>query len=149
LAITSFEPLPAVVDASMEDQRFRTLVLSAFAGVALFLAALGIYGVLAYSVAQRSRELGIRLALGAKRRELFAMVVRQGLQPVVLGGAVGLFAAMALAQLMASLLFEVSALDPVSYAATIAALGATAIGASTLPALRATRVDPITALRDD
>jgi putative ABC transport system permease protein len=141
--------LQDVVSNSMSDERFRTSLLTAFAGVAVFLAALGIYGVLAYFVSQRSRELGIRLALGAQPRELFSLVVAQGMRPVVVGAAVGLAAAIGVTQLMASLLFGISALDPVSYVTTVTALAATGLFASALPALRATRVDPMVALRDE
>jgi len=141
--------LQDLVSSSMGDERFRTSLLAAFAGVAVFLAALGIYGVLAYFVSQRSRELGIRLALGAQPRELFSLVVAQGMRPVVAGAAIGLAAAIGVTRLMASLLFGVSALDPVSYVTTVAALVATGLFASALPALRATRVDPMVALRDE
>ena len=141
--------LQDLVSSSMGDERFRTSLLAAFAGVAVFLAALGVYGVLAYFVSQRSRELGIRLALGAQPRELFSLVVAQGMRPVVAGAAIGLAAAIGVTRLMASLLFGVSALDPVSYVTTVAALVATGLFASALPALRATRVDPMVALRDE
>src|SRR5947207_15468117 len=125
------------------------MLLSAFAGVALFLAALGIYGVLAYFVAQRSRELGIRLALGARPATLFALVVVQGLRPVVAGAAVGLVSAVAVTTVMQSLLFGVQPIDPITYGVAIALLGLIAVSACALPAMRATRVDPLVALRDE
>jgi putative ABC transport system permease protein len=100
-------------------------------------------------VAQRTRELGIRLALGAKANALFAMVVRQGMQPVMIGALVGLAAAMALTRLMSSLLFGVSPLDLFPYASAIGALIASAGAACAIPAARATRVDPLVALRDE
>jgi putative ABC transport system permease protein len=149
LALTSVTSVAAVVDASMGEPRFRTALLAAFAGVALFLAALGIYGVLAYFVSQRSRELGIRLALGAKPTALFAMVIGQGMRPVVVGAIVGLAGAAALTTVMQSLLFGVTALDPLTYAAATAALAVIALTACAAPALRATRVDPLVALRDE
>lgn len=149
IALTAVTSLRTVVDDSLGDRRLQTTLLASFAALALFLAALGIYGVLAYSVTQRSRELGIRLALGAKPRALFGMVVRQGMQPVIVGGSVGVVAAIALTRLMASLLFGVSALDPVSYAWTVGALALTGLLAAALPAARAARLDPLVALRED
>jgi len=149
LALTSVTTMKAVVDESMGDHRFRTALLSVFAGVALFLAALGIYGVLAYFVSQRSRELGIRLALGAKPKALFQMVVTQGMRPVAVGAAVGLLGAVALTTLMQSLLFGVGAIDPATYAVAAVTLTAISLAACAIPALRATRVDPLVALRDE
>ena len=149
LALTDVAPLTAVIDDATGGERFRTVLLAAFAGVALFLAALGIYGVLAYVVSQRAHELGIRLALGARPRELFAMVIRQGMRPVVVGAGVGLAAALALTNLMASLLFGVRAVDPPAYLVALTTLGAVALAACAVPALRATRVDPLVALREE
>lgn len=148
LALTGVTTLEAVVDGAMEEYRFRTTILSAFAGIALLLAALGIYGVLAYFVSQRTRELGLRLALGARPRELFALVVGQGLRPVAVGAAVGVAGAAGLTGLMQSLLFGVEPIDPVTYAVAVAALGVIATAACLLPALRATHVDPQVALRE-
>ena len=149
LALTQIATLQNVVDASMADARFRTTLLSVFAGIALLLAALGIYGVLGYFVSQRSRELGIRLALGAKPEALFRMVVGQAMRPVAIGAALGLAAAAAVTSLMQSLLFGVSPVDPAAYAAASAALAIIALDACAVPALRATRVDPLVALRDE
>jgi putative ABC transport system permease protein len=149
LALTSTTTLKAVVDESMGDHRFRTALLSAFAGVALFLAALGIYGVLAYFVSQRSRELGIRLALGAHPRAVFRLVVGQGLRPVVAGAAVGVGGALAVTSLAQSLLFGVQPIDPITYSVAIALLATIAAIACAVPAMRAMRVDPLVALRDE
>jgi predicted permease len=149
LALTSVAPMRAVVDDSMGDHRFRTVLLGAFAGVALLLAGLGIYGVLAYFVSHRARELGIRLALGARPLALFAMVVRQGMRPVAIGAVVGLAAAVALTTVMQSLLFGVDPIDPATYAAASATLAIIALAACAIPAMRATRVDPLVALRDE
>jgi putative ABC transport system permease protein len=149
LLLTDVTTLDDLVRDSMHDERFRTTLLDGFAGIALFLAALGIYGVLAYFVSQRSRELGIRLALGAHPHILFLMVVGQGLRPVAAGAGVGLTLAVALTGLVKSMLFGVEAADPATYAVTAAVLAAIAAGACTLPALRATRVDPLVALRDE
>ena len=149
LLLTDVTTLDDLVRDSMRDERFRTTLLGGFAGIALFLAAVGIYGVLAYFVSQRSRELGIRLALGAHPHTLFLMVVGQGLRPVAAGAGVGLTLAVAVTGLMKSMLFGVEAADPATYAATAAVLAAIAAAACTLPALRATRVDPLVALRDE
>jgi putative ABC transport system permease protein len=149
LALTRIATLEEVVNSSMADATFRTTLLAAFAGIALFLAALGIYGVLAYFVSQRSRELGIRLALGARPAALFRMVVGQGLRPVAIGAAIGLAGAVGITTLMQSLLFGVTPVDPAAYGVATAVLAAIAVAACALPALRATRVDPLTALRDE
>jgi len=149
LVLTDVAALTDVVQAAMANERFRTTLLSAFAGVALFLAALGVYGVLAYFVTQRSRELGIRLALGARRGSLFTLVLRQGLRPVAIGAAVGVIAAAGVTRAMQSLLFEVTPIDPATYGVALTMLVAIAITACALPAARATRVDPLIALRDE
>jgi predicted permease len=148
LALTDVTTLEDVVDGAMEGLRFRTALLSSFAAVALLLAALGIYGVLAYFVSQRSRELGIRLALGARPAELFGLVVRQGLGPVVAGAIVGIGAALALSGLMRSLLFGIEPIDVPTYVVAIASLALLSLAACALPARRAMRVDPLVALRD-
>ena len=149
LALTSVTTLEQLVSDAIGDHRFRTTLLSGFAAVALFLAALGIYGVLAYAVAQRTRELGIRLALGAKRQELFAMVVRQGMRPVIAGGILGIAGAFASSAVVKSLLYGVAALDPATYAVAVAILITVALAACAIPARRAMRVDPMVALRED
>jgi putative ABC transport system permease protein len=149
LALTSVTTLQDIVEEALGDYRFRTALLSAFAATALFLAALGIYGVLAYAVSQRSRELGIRLALGARPRELFAMVVGDGMRPVIAGAIVGVAGAIASSTLIKSLLFGVAAVDAGTYAVALATLAAVALTACAVPARRATRVDPLVALRED
>ncbi len=149
VALTGVATLKDVVQASMGDQRFRTVLLSGFAAVALLLAAVGIYGVLTYLVTQRGRELGVRLALGARPRALFLMVVGQGMRPVIAGAVVGVIGAIGLAGLMKSLLFGIQPVDPTTYAVTAAALATIAVAACAVPALRATRVDPLVALRDE
>ena len=149
VAIADVAPLSGVVAASIAGERFRAALIGAFAGVAMFLAALGIYGVLAYLVSQRARELGIRLALGAQPQELFAMVVREGMRPVAVGTAAGVASAFALTTLLASVLFEVRPGDPATYAVSLSALAAIALAACALPAIRATRIDPLVALHED
>ena len=149
LALTQVATLEEVVDASMAGARFRTTLLSGFAGIALLLAALGIYGVLAYFVSQQAREIGIRVALGAKPSGVFRMVVRQGMVPVVLGAAAGVAVAIPMTTLLRTLLFGVQPIDPPTYAIALAALAGIAVAACAVPALRATRVDPLVALRDE
>jgi len=147
LALTNVTTLKGLMNDSLSPERFRTTLISTFASVALALAALGIYGVLAYFVTARTRELGIRLALGAKPSEVFGLVVRQGMRPVIAGAAIGLAISHTGKPYSESLLFGVSAFDPGTYALAILALGSIALAACALPALRATRVDPLVALR--
>jgi putative ABC transport system permease protein len=147
LPLANVRTLEEVVGASMARTSF-TLVMLAIAGaMALLLGVAGIYGVISYSVSQRTREIGIRMALGAQRAEVTRMFVRYGLGLAAIGIACGLAAAIALARVMASLLFEVSPMDPLTYAAVCLTLAAAAMLASYLPALRATGVNPVTALR--
>jgi len=132
---------------SVGQQRFQTLLLGSFAGFALLLACFGVYALISYSVAQRQREIGIRIAMGAARGDVLRLVLRQGLILCGLGIGVGLIAATALVRTLHSLLFGVSPGDPVSFAATVALLGGVGLVAGLIPARRATRVDPLKALR--
>jgi putative ABC transport system permease protein len=149
LAVTDVVTLQDEVHGSVKEQRFRTGLLSGFAAVALLLAAIGIYGVLAYLVTQRSREIGIRMALGAQPGRVLEMVLRQGMQPVLLGALAGAAGAAAVTRFIRGLLFGVEALDPGTYALTVFALIAVAMCACYIPARRATRVDPMVALREE
>jgi putative ABC transport system permease protein len=148
LVLTQVTPLPDLLRESAGDQRFRTALLSAFAGVALLLAALGVYGVLAYSVMQRAKEIGVRMALGAGTARLFGMVLGDGLRPVALGAILGLGGAWLATRMIRSLLFGVAPADPSTYAFTIAVLAIAAVCACTLPAAKAIRVDPVVSLRE-
>src|SRR5882724_2422217 len=145
--IFQLQTMGDVVADSLVRPRFLSLLLGAFSAIALALAAIGIYGVMAYSVAQRTQEIGVRVALGATIRNVLAMVVGEGLKMTVVGLAVGLTGAFALTRLMASLLFEVSATDPLTFA--MVGFGLTAVGllACFVPARRAAKVDPMVALR--
>jgi ABC-type antimicrobial peptide transport system permease subunit len=134
---------------SMAQTSFALVMLSVAAGVSLLLGVIGIYGVVAYITAQRTREVGIRVALGAQTRDVARLFVGHGLALTGLGVGVGLAAAAALARLMASMLFGVSATDPLTYVATSIGLAGIAILASYLPARRAAHVDPLVALRSE
>jgi putative ABC transport system permease protein len=137
------------VSDAVAQPRLRTALFAVFSMVALILAALGVYGVIACSVAERKREIGIRIALGALPSEVRRMVLGQGLKLTAIGLALGLIGAAAATRLMEGFLFGVRASDPVSYIATCAVFIAVALLASYLPARRAMRVDPMTALRDE
>ena len=135
--------------ASVAQPRFNFLLLNVFAAVALALAGLGIYGVVAWTVAQRTQEIGIRMALGARAEDVFRLMVGQGMKPALLGVALGLFGAAALTRLMKTLLFEMSATDPLTFIAVASLLTFVALLACWIPARRATKVDPMLALRCD
>jgi ABC-type antimicrobial peptide transport system permease subunit len=136
-----------VVAAALATPRLTGFLLAAFAGIALALAAVGIYGVLAYLVSQRTQEIGVRLAIGADRWQVLGMVLRQGMTLSVVGIAVGLAAAFLLTRLMQSLLYQVQPADPLTFAAVPVILLLVALVASYVPAVRATRVSPLLALR--
>jgi ABC-type antimicrobial peptide transport system permease subunit len=131
----------------LADRRFLLLLVAAFAVAALALAAVGIYGVVAFSVARRTQEIGIRMAIGAERSDVLRLVVREGARLAIFGIAIGVAGSFLITRLLASLLFGISATDPLTFAVVAALLGAVALAASYIPALRATRVDPMVALR--
>ncbi|NMO19031.1 ABC transporter permease [Pyxidicoccus fallax] len=147
LPLFSVAPMARLVDESIGSRRLSAMLMGLFAGTALLLAALGISGVIGYSVAQRTREMGIRMALGAARRDVLALVLGQGLKLAGLGVAVGLVLSLGLAQLLGALLYGVTAYDPWTFVGVAALLCGVAMFATWLPARRATRVDPIIALK--
>jgi len=134
---------------SIARPRFYAVLLGVFAGVAGLLAAIGIYGVLAYAVVERTQEIGIRMALGAQRRNVLALVLRKGAILTLAGISLGLAGAVAATRLLQTMLFGVAPLDPATFAAVSSMFGAVATLASYVPARRATRVDPMIALRRD
>jgi putative ABC transport system permease protein len=148
LAVSNVGRLEEVVARSFAIRQLASGVVGAFSAVALLLAAIGLYGVLSYTVTQKKREIGVRIALGAHSTTILQLVIRQGLKLVGLGLLVGLAAALALSGIVAGILYGVSALDPVSIALSILGLVLTALIACLLPAVRASRIDPITALRE-
>jgi putative ABC transport system permease protein len=149
LPITRMRPLDEVIGASLTQRRFNMTLLAVFAGIALVLAIAGIYGTVAYAVAQRTQELGIRVALGATRGEVVRLVLWDGLKPVALGLIIGLAGAFALRTTLDRLVFGVTTSDPVTFVALPLLLAVVAFAASLVSALRASRVDPMTALRVD
>ncbi len=149
LPVANLSTMQEVVLRSIARPRFIALLLSIFAGTALFLAAIGIYGVLSYSVAQRAQELGIRMALGADRRRILWLVMSQGMLLALAGVAAGVAISLALSRLIASLLFGVAPTDPLTYVTVMAILGAVAAAACALPAAQAARVDPLVVLRSE
>jgi len=149
LPLVDMMPLRQYADTGLLPQRIAASLAGALGGVALLLAAIGIYGVTAYSVARRTREFGVRMALGADRGRVWRLVMRRALGITAVGGVVGIVIAMLLSRLLADLLFGVSPLDPVSFGVTIAALVAVVTAASLAPAQRAAGIAPVVALKAD
>jgi len=145
--LANVRTLQSLIDESVAARRFSLTLVGLFALVALALGAVGLYGVMSYTVTQRTREIGIRMALGAQRRDMLRLVVRQGMALALAGVAAGLAAALAATRVMSSLLFGVSATDPQTYALVAAVLVVVALAACLVPARRATKVDPMVALR--
>jgi putative ABC transport system permease protein len=145
--VTDVKTLAEIISASVAARRFQVLLLVTFATMALGIAVLGVFGVLSYTVSQRTREMGIRIALGADPHDILAMVLKQAVWLISAGVLLGLAGAYALAQYVGSLLFEVQPHDGMTYSVAVAALAATAIAASLAPARRGARVDPTVALR--
>jgi putative ABC transport system permease protein len=147
--ISNFRSMEQIMSSMAGGSRFGALLLGVFASVALLLSAIGIYGVIAYSVAQRTREVGIRMALGARGRSVLGLVIGQGMKFVLIGVGVGIAGALALTRVLSSLLFNVSATDPLTFVGVSTLLALVALLACYVPARRATQVDPMIALRSE
>jgi putative ABC transport system permease protein len=156
-AVASVDPeIPVVEAKSFEDliaqkfvtRRLSSLLVSICSGVAVLLAAIGLYGVLEYSVSQRTRDIGVRIALGAEPPNILKLVILYGLRLVVIGVIIGLISGLVLAHFIEGVLYGISSTDPITFASAVFILGLATVTASLLPALRAIRVNPITALRE-
>jgi putative ABC transport system permease protein len=145
--LTNLRTMEQVMAQSISRQRFNMTLIAIFSVIGLILATVGIYGVMSYSVTQRTHEIGIRMALGAQRRDVLKMILGQGMGLTLIGIAIGLIGALVLTRLMSSLLFEVSAFDPLTFFAVSALLTFIALLACFIPARRAMKVDPMVALR--
>ena len=149
LAVSEIETMNAVLSRSVSRPRAMTWLLAVFSGLAVVLASIGVYGVMAYSVAERRRELAIRIAIGARAPQIVGPVLGQGLAMIALGAAIGVVAGLFTARSIGGLLFGVRADDPLVFAAVTLLLGAVALVACSVPAVRATRVDPMIPLRSE
>jgi putative ABC transport system permease protein len=149
LPIYNISTLKELVSSSISQTRFPALTLSLFACAALLLAAIGVYGVLAYTVAQSRHEIGVRMALGAQRGQVLRLFLGQGVWWAALGGCAGILVALIAVRFMRSMLFEISAYDPKNFVAVVAVLSAVVFLACSIPALRATRVDPVVAMKNE
>jgi putative ABC transport system permease protein len=147
--VSGVSNMEELLSKSVGQRRLSMMLLSLFSGIALVLASIGIYGVMSYSVTQRSRELGVRIALGADRGDVLRLVLRQGMRLALLGIGIGLAAALALTRLIESQLYGVAATDPLTFALVAGVLAATALVANLIPAVRAMRMDPAVVLREE
>ena len=141
------QTMDEIISDSISDRKFSMVLLGTFAALALLLSSIGIYGVISYLIGERTHEIGIRMALGAQRKDVLTLVLSEGVKLVLLGAAIGIAAALGLTRLMADLLYGVSATDPLTFAAVPIVLLGVAMLACYIPARRAMRVDPMTALR--
>jgi ABC-type antimicrobial peptide transport system permease subunit len=144
---TKFEPIQTLVDRATSPRRFFVLLVGIFAGLGLLLASLGIYGVISYSVTRQTQEIGIRMALGATQERVQRDVIWKTLRLALIGTAAGVIASLAVARLIATLLFGTEPTDPTTFAAMVIVLVSVALVAGYLPARRASRIDPMVALR--
>jgi putative ABC transport system permease protein len=149
LPLLQIRTMQEVVAESLSQQRFNMLLLAVFAGLALLLAAIGIYSVLSYSVKRRVREIGIRMALGAQVRDVLRLIVVEGMRPTLIGVAIGLAGALALGRVLANLIYGIKPTDPITFGAVSVLLAGVGLFASVIPAYRATRVEPMKTLRDE
>ena len=149
MPLANIRTMEEMIGTSMSQRRLSTILLGTFSALALLLATIGIYGVMSYTVSQRQREIGIRMALGSTRDRVLRLVLRQGMTLAVVGVVIGLFGAFALTRLVASQLYDIQATDPVTFVAVTVVLTTVALVASLVPAMRATKVDPVIALREE
>jgi putative ABC transport system permease protein len=149
LPLAAVRTMDEVIGRSIAERRFTMLLLATFASVAVLLAAIGVYGVLAYLVSQRTQEIGVRLAIGARPEDVVRLFVREGAALTLVGVACGLAGALAVTRTLSTLLFGVTTTDPVTFTAVAGTLAIVALLASYFPARRAARVDPMSALRAD
>jgi putative ABC transport system permease protein len=147
MPVTDIQTGDQLLHDAVGQPRFQTTLIAIFAGLALVLAAVGIYGVISYSVAQRTHEIGVRLAVGARPRDVLVLVIRQGMLLTLTGTALGIGAAFGLTRLLSTMLFQVSTTDPITFVAVAVVLLGVAFLACWIPARRATKVDPMIALR--
>ncbi len=147
--VSQVQLMNELVSASVSQPRFNLLLLGGFSAIALLLAGVGIYGVISYTVSQRSHEIGVRMALGAAGSDVLSLVLRRGLTVAGIGLGIGLLAAIWLTRLLGNMLYGVNPIDAITYADVIALLGGVAVAACSVPALRASRVDPMTTLRPE
>jgi putative ABC transport system permease protein len=147
IALDDLKTMDSAINKSLAPQRFNLALVALFAVLAIFLAAVGVYGVLSYSISQRTREIGVRIALGAQRGRVLRMAVGEGMKLAILGTVVGMAGGFVLTRLMASLLFGITAHDPLTFAAVGVVVAIVSFAACYIPARRAMRVDPIVALR--
>jgi putative ABC transport system permease protein len=148
-AVTSIRTIDDLLARTLSESRFTLLLFGLFAALAVILAAIGIYGVMATAVVQRTHEIGLRMALGAQKRDVLHLIIGEAMVFVVIGMVVGMLAAAALTRLMATMLYQVSATDPITFVLIAVFFAAVALVASYIPAWRATQVDPLVALRTE
>src|SRR6185437_1295921 len=149
IPLSDVHSLVELMAVSLDQERFNMSLLGIFAALALILATVGVYGLMAYTVSQRTHEIGVRVAVGAQRHDVLSLVVREGAKLAFIGIAIGIAAAFVLTRLMASLLFAVKPTDPATFAGVAMLLAVVALAACYIPARRATRIDPLVALRYD
>jgi putative ABC transport system permease protein len=149
IALANVRSMSAVHETALAEPKFNMFLIASFSALALILATIGLFGVIAYAVSQRTREIGIRMALGAQKNQILAMVMSRGIRITLLGSALGLAGSLLLSRTLASVLFDVRPTDVGTYAVLFVVLAVTALLATFVPALRATRVEPLTALRSD